>query len=162
MSNRVLEYVDGFLRLGLGWLKAQLIFFVLNMLIISICLTLFGVKLSLLIALGISLLDLLPVVGSGLAFVPWCLIALLAGDPVRALQIGLLYVGLVVLRTILDPLITGKSIGLRPLAALGAAILGMLVLGMTGMVIGPIVAAVVNVIVKVNQRHALEQQNNLS
>lgn len=150
--------MDGFFHLGIGWLKAQLIFFLLNLVIISIALSLFGVKLAILIALGISLLDFIPVLGSGMVFVPWAIIAACTGNTDMALKIGLLYIGLVIIRQILDPLVSGKAMGIRPLAALGAALLGILLLGMPGLVLGPIIAAAVNVIMKVRASHEYQQK----
>ena len=157
-KSRFLDYVDGFLHLGLGWLKAQLIFFLLNLVVISVALTLFGVKLAFLIALGISLLEFIPVLGSGIVFVPWAIIAACSGNTSMAIKIGLLYVGLVVVRQILDPIISGKAMGIRPLVALGAAILGILLLGLPGLILGPIIAAIVNVIYKVRAQHINQDQ----
>jgi len=155
-KSRFMDYMDGLLRIGIGWLKAQAIYFALNMVIISVALALFHVKVPVLIALGISVLDILPVLGSGIVFVPWVIVAAIMGNTTQALQIGLLYVGLVVLRQILDPIISGKTMGVKPLIALAAALLGILFLGPVGLILGPIIAAVVNMIIKVNQKRDYE------
>ena len=151
-ENKFTRFLSEMLHIGVGFVKAQLIFFAINIVLISILLFIFDVKLAILIALGISLLDLLPIIGSGLVFLPWIIVSLILGNTTLALQLALLYIGLVILRQILEPIITGKQIGIRPLLALGAAILGVIVLGPLGIIIGPIIAAVVNVILKINQR----------
>ena len=139
------------LKVGMGFIKAQLIFFAINLVLISVFLIIFDIPFAVLIALGVSLLDLLPVVGSGLVFLPWIIVSLILGNSALALRLALLYIGLVVLRQILDPIITGKQIGVRPLVALAASILGALLLGAVGIIIGPLVAATISVILKLRQ-----------
>lgn len=152
-QNGLLTFFDRLLRVGLGFLKAQLIFFVINLVLITLFLLLFGVQPAVLIAIGISLLDLLPVVGSGIVFLPWIIVNLILGEQGLALQLALLYIGLVILRQVLDPLITGKQVGLKPVVALLAAVAGVLVFGIAGAVIGPLIAAVVNIILDLRRMH---------
>jgi predicted PurR-regulated permease PerM len=150
-ENKFLRFLSEMLRVGVGFIKAQLIFFAINVVLISVFLMIFDVRFAVLIALGISLLDFLPVVGSGLAFLPWIIVCLIIGNNELALRLALLYIGLVVLRQILDPIITGKQIGIRPLLALAASILGVLLLGPVGIIVGPLVAAAVSVIWKLRE-----------
>jgi len=150
-ENKLIRFLSEMLKVGMGFVKAQLIFFAINMVLISLFLILFDIPLAVLIAFGVSLLDLLPVVGSGLVFLPWIIICLILGNSALALRLALIYIGLVVLRQILDPIITGKQIGIRPLVALAASILGVLLLGAVGIIVGPLVAATVSVILKLRQ-----------
>jgi predicted PurR-regulated permease PerM len=150
-ENKFLRFCNEMFNIGIGLLKAQVIFFAINLVIISLCLIIFDVRLAILIALGISLLEIVPVIGSGLAFIPWIIGCLIASNNKLALELALLYIGLVIIRQILDPIITGKQMGIKPLIALAAAILGTLVLGPVGMIIGPIIAAIVQVILKIKE-----------
>lgn len=156
-DNKFIRFLSEMLHIGVGFLKAQLIFFAINIVLISIFLFIFDVRLPILIALGISVLDMLPIVGSGLVFLPWIIVCLILGNSTLALQLALLYIGLVVLRQILEPIITGKQIGIKPLVALGAAILGVIFLGPLGIIIGPIVAAIVTVLIKINKKNNKDQ-----
>ena len=55
----------------------------------------------------------------------------------------------VLLRMILDPIVTGKSVGLPPLITLLASLGGLLLFGGAGVIVGPVIAAVANVIFRV-------------
>ena len=135
---------------ALGFGKAQLILFGVNFLVVTIGMLVTGLGWwSLLIALGIGLLDLVPVIGSGIVFVPWAIIALIAKNPHMAICVGATYIAMVVLRMILDPIITGKSIGVSPWVTLLASVGGLILLGGAGMILGPVIAAVANVIFRV-------------
>lgn len=153
-KDNVLLFFDKLLRMGVGFLKAQLIFFLINLAVIAVCLALFGVRPAFWIALGISVLDLLPIVGSGAAFLPWIIVNICLGAHSLALRLALLYIGLAVLRQVLEPLITGRQIGLKPIVALLAALCGALVFGMAGVIIGPLIAAVVNIILDIRRHNS--------
>lgn len=135
---------------ALGFGKAQLILFGVNFAVITIGMLIAGLGWwSPLIALAIGLLDLVPVIGSGIVFVPWAIIALIAKNPHMAICVGATYIAMVVLRMILDPIITGKSIGVSPWITLLASVGGLVLFGGAGMILGPVIAAVANVIFRV-------------
>ena len=135
---------------ALGFGKAQLILFGVNFVVVTIGMIVAGLGWwSPLIALAISLLDLVPVIGSGIVFVPWAIIALIAKNPYMAICVGATYIAMVVLRMILDPIITGKSIGVSPWITLLASVGGLILFGGAGMILGPVIAAVANVIFRV-------------
>lgn len=135
---------------ALGFGKAQLILFGVNFVVVTTGMLIAGMKgWSPLIALGISLLDLLPVIGSGIVFVPWAIVALLLKNVPMAITVGATYIAMVVLRMILDPIITGKNIGLSPLLTLAASVAGLIVFGAAGAIIGPAIAAVANILFRV-------------
>lgn len=135
---------------ALGFGKAQLILFGVNFVVVTIGMIVTGLGWwSPLIALAISLLDLVPVIGSGIVFVPWAIIALIAKNPHMAICVGATYIAMVVLRMILDPIITGKSIGVSPWITLLASVGGLILFGGAGMILGPVIAAVANVIFRV-------------
>ena len=135
---------------ALGFGKAQLILFGVKFVVITIGMIVTGLGWwSPLIAIVISLLDLLPVIGSGIVFVPWAIIALIAKNPHMAICVGATYIAMVVLRMILDPIITGKSIGVSPWITLLASVGGLILFGGAGMILGPVIAAVANVIFRV-------------
>ena len=149
-NNRFIKVLKELGSTALGFGKAQLILFGVNVTVITIGMVLAGMKWwSPLIAVGISLLDLLPVIGSGVVFVPWAIIALIAKQTPMAITVGATYIAMVVLRMILDPIITGKSVGLPPLITLLASVGGLVLFGGAGVIIGPVIAAVANVLFRV-------------
>jgi predicted PurR-regulated permease PerM len=135
--------------------------FGVNFVVITIGMLIAGLKWwSLLVALAVSLLDLLPVIGSGIVFVPWAIIALIFKNPQMAITVGATYIAMVVLRMVLDPIITGKNIGLPPLITLLASVVGLVAFGGAGVIIGPAIAAVANVIFRVMFRRKQQMPSN--
>lgn len=149
-ENRAVTALKALGSAALGFGKAQLILLGVNFVVVTTGMLIAGMKgWSPLIALGISLLDLLPVIGSGVVFVPWAIIALLLKNTPMAITVGATYIAMVVLRMILDPIITGKNIGLSPLLTLAASVGGLILFGAAGAIIGPAIAAVANILFRV-------------
>ena len=149
-NNRFIQALKALGSTALGFGKAQLILFGVNFVVVTVGMIVAGMKWwSPLIAVGVSLFDLLPVIGSGVVFVPWAIIALIAKNTQMAIIVGATYIAMVVLRMILDPIITGKSVGLPPIITLLASVGGLILFGGAGAIIGPVVAAVANVLFRV-------------
>lgn len=134
-------------RAGLGWGKAQLIMLGVNFVIITAGMLVAGMHFwSPLIAVAVAVLDLLPVVGSGVVFVPWAVLSFVAGNTRMALVVGLTYIAMVVSRMVLDPIVTGRNIGVSPWITLLSSVLGLFVFGGAGLIIGPLIAAAASVL----------------
>jgi Predicted permease len=160
-GERVLAALKELGHTALGFGKAQLILFGVNFVVITIGMIIAGLGWwSTLIAIAISLLDLLPVIGSGIVFVPWAIIALIAKNPHMAIVVGVTYIVMVVLRMILYPIITGKSVGLSPWITLLASVGGLILFGGAGMILGPVIAAVANVLFRVFFKKKTQEQSS--
>lgn len=96
----------------------------------------------LLLALGLAVLDFIPIIGSGTVMVPWAVVDVVLGDYRHAL--GLMAVwGLVALfRRVGEPKILGDQTGLPPLLSLASVYVGMKVGGVAGMILGPVLCLV--------------------
>lgn len=70
------------------------------------------VNLAVLLALGIAILDLLPVIGSGLVFLPWIIFEWFWGDNTLAWQLALVYVIVIILKQIGELLLVGHDLQL--------------------------------------------------
>ena len=108
----------------------------------------YQVDYGLLLAVIIGLADALPVVGAGLFLIPWCLYSFLVGHTGMGVFLLLMYVGTVVIRQICEPRIVGKNLGLYPLATMLAMFAGYRLLGFTGLLAGPIVLNLLNVVLR--------------
>lgn len=98
---------------------------------------------ALLLALGLAVLDFIPIIGSGTAMVPWAVVDLLTGDYRHALGVLAVW-GLVALfRRLGEPKILGNQTGLSPLTSLVSVYVGMKVAKVWGMILGPMVCLVV-------------------
>jgi len=124
----------------IGLVNAQLFLVLLTALATVVGLSLIGVDFALTIGTIAGLLDIVPVVGPALIFVPWVLYLVFTGDWSTALWIGGLWGGVTALRAMAQAHVIGERIGLHPLATLLALYLGARVFGTNGLLIGPLVA----------------------
>ena len=125
-----------------AWLLAQGKLMLVTLLILAAGFLVLGVDYALLFALGIALLDALPVFGSGLILIPWSMVRFLQGDTFRGVGLLLVYGVAALTRTALEPRILGRQIGLDPLLTLAALYAGYRFLGIGGMILFPMGALV--------------------
>lgn len=129
------------LRTGLmGWFRAEVRMIGIVFLLVVIGLFLMGISHPLLIGALISLVDALPVFGTGTVLIPWSIVALLQGNVSRGTFLVLLYCGTAALRTVLEPRLVGKQIGLHPLLTLLSMYAGFQLFGLGGMIFLPIIS----------------------
>ena len=93
------------------------------------------VKYGILLAVLISLLDFLPVFGTGTALFPWAAVKLFTGEYTYAAGLLILYVVTQASRQLIQPKIVGDSMGLPPLITLFLLYLGFKVKGIAGMIL---------------------------
>lgn len=146
--KNVLDIVDDVLKGITGYLKGEIILMSVTFAILSVGLYIIKAPLPLLIAFGITIFDLLPVLGSGMIMIPWAIISLITKNTQMAAGVAILYIVLVISRQILEPLIIGKSIGLRPLYTFIAGIAGSLIFGPVGLIAGPLIMILIKTIFK--------------
>ena len=92
---------------------------------------------ALLLALLITLLDALPVFGTGTALVPWALIELLFSSVPRGIALLALFLCTLLVRSTLEPKLIASHAGLPPVASLFAMYLGFCTFGIGGMILFP-------------------------
>lgn len=90
-------------------------------------------------ALLIAFADALPIVGSGTVLIPWAIICGMEGDINLAIALIVLYIIITIVRQLLEPKIVSNQIGIHPIFTLIAMYTGYKVMGITGLLIGPIV-----------------------
>lgn len=130
-----------------GWLRAQVKLMAVTFLTLTVGFLLLRVDSPVLLALAVSLLDALPVFGTGTVLIPWALVAMMTGD--MGLGVGLLglYGTAALLRNVLEPKVLGADLGLSPLVTLAAIYAGWRLLGLWGMIAFPLGAMVVGQVV---------------
>lgn len=118
-----------------GYFKAQLKIEVWIYLIILIGFLILKIEYGFLIALGIALLDVLPILGTGAVLIPWAIIKFLSGQ--YTFGVGLLVIWGVgqLTRQIIQPKIVGDSIGMPPIPTLILLYAGYQLAGMLGMIV---------------------------
>lgn len=100
---------------------------------LSIGLSILGVEYSVLIALGIAVFDILPVLGTGGIMIPWTILTAIGGNLPLAAGLLILYVVITIIRNILEPKIVGSQIGLHPVITLVSMYVGVQLFGVLGL-----------------------------
>lgn len=118
------NYIKGLIKLSL------LTFIILCIGLYFIGISNWGIK-----AFFIALVDIMPVLGSGMVMIPWAIYRAVTGSVDIGAQIAILYVILIVIRFIAEPLLVGKTVGVSPLLTLGATIIGTIIFGPIGAVL---------------------------
>ena len=124
----------------LGWLKAQLKLSGITWIILTLGLILLRIPYAPLWAGLISLLDAFPVLGTGTVLLPWSLICFLQQDSGRAVGLLGIYSIISLSRSILEPKLVGKHLGLDPLVTLFSLYAGYRLWGLGGMILSPVLA----------------------
>jgi len=121
-----------------GWLKAQFIILCCMFLVMFIGFTILNVHYALLIALGITVMDALPILGSGLVMIPWIGYQLFFGSLPMGIGLALIYVLLIFTRQSIEPRVVGGQFGLPPLWTMCAMYAGFRLFGFIGLFLGPL------------------------
>lgn len=131
-----------------AYLKAEIILVFISFIISLIGFYIFiflglNVKFPLLIALGIAFVDALPILGSGTVMVPWAIISALDGDINLGISIIVLWIIMCVVRQFLEPKVVSNKLGIHPIFTLIAMYTGFRLLGVLGMLVGPILLIII-------------------
>lgn len=133
------------------WLLAQLELMLVTWAVVAGGFLLLKIPRGVLWAALVALVDAVPVLGTGTVLVPWALVRFLQGDVVQGA--GLLAVFSVswLIRSILEPRLVGRSLGLDPLISLIAFYVGFKLWGIGGMILSPMAAALVKSLIDNSQ-----------
>ena len=91
----------------------------------------------------ICIVDILPVLGVGTVLIPWAVILLVTGEPLRGLAVALLYIVIAVVRNFIEPRIIGNQMGLHPLLTLICMFVGLRLFGILGMIALPLTVMII-------------------
>ncbi len=134
-----------------GYLKAELILILISFTIILIGLNIFyfigmDIKYPTLIALLIGFVDALPILGSGTIMIPWGIFLLINKNFSLSFCILGLYIFSTVAKQMLEPKIVSQNIGIHPIFTLIAMYTGFKILGIIGLLVGPIALIILKTI----------------
>lgn len=137
-----------------GWVTAQCKLSAVSFVVSFLSLVILRIPYAFVWALGICLVDAFPVLGTGTILLPWSLLLTLQGDTARAIGLCSAYAVISLTRSMLEPKLLGRHLGLDPLATLMALYVGFRLWGIGGMLLAPILT------VTALQVSALRNPNN--
>ena len=124
-----------------SYLQAQFKLTGITFLIVGAGLLLLRVRLAPLWAALIAVVDAVPLLGTGTVMLPWALVCLLQGNHVLAVGLLGIYAAAAITRSVLEPRLIGRQMGIDPLLTLVALYLGYRLWGVLGMLLAPMAAA---------------------
>ena len=131
-----------------GYVKAQLMLSAGVFVILLVGYLFIGQEYALLLAIGMALVDFIPILGAGTFMVPWAVIDLINAEYQHAVTLMVIWGVIVLFRRVAEPKVLGDQTGLHPIVSLLTIFLGMKMGGLLGMVLGPVLFLTVMNIVK--------------
>lgn len=136
--NKAISIKNDMFSALFGYIRAQLILMSITFIELSIGFIIIGVKNAVIIAFIISIFDALPIFGTGGIVIPWAIISFLTGNTTMGFSLLILYGVVLIVRQLIEPKVLGTQIGVHPLITLFSMYLGLKLLGVLGMIAGPI------------------------
>ena len=134
-----LELFFSFIRL----IKAQLILVFFSTVITVTGFYILKVDYALTLGIICGLLDIMPLVGPSIIFIPWIIYSIIIGNTYFSIGLLILFVIILGSRQLLQAKVIGKNLGIDPLLTLVSIYLGITIFGWKGLFIGPLVIVIV-------------------
>lgn len=142
------KVTDKLAHAGIAYLRSQLIIMSIVAIISVLGLIILKNEYALLIGLLIALMDALPILGSGLVYIPWSIVMLFNGKIYGAAILVTTFLVCQILREVLEPKLIGNRIGIKPLFTLVSMYIGIKLFSIAGFILGPIGLITIVTIVK--------------
>ena len=150
VGRALVRLKDSFLHVGVRYIRSYLILMSITFVIMLAGFIILRVKNALFLALVISLLDILPLIGVGTVIVPWSIFQLVFGSPVIGIGLIVLLIVHEITRQFAEPRIVGKSLGLHPIVSLVLLYVGYSLFGFFGLLITPVVGILAGLLINKN------------
>lgn len=103
----------------------------------------FTIEYPFLAAMGIAFVDALPILGTGTVIIPWAFISAINGDIKLAIGLLVIFAVISVVRQFVEPKIVSNNLGVHPIFTLIAMYTGFKIIGIVGLLIGPVALIVI-------------------
>lgn len=124
---------------GIGvYLKAQFKLISVTFVVILVALLILRVENAFTIATLAAVFDLLPLLGVSTVFVPWIIYLFIVGQTTLAIWLTVLLLVVLITRQVLEPKITGDSLGVSAFTMFVFIIISLSLFGIAGLIISPL------------------------
>ena len=141
-DSRTTQLTNSTLKSLFGYLRVQGTFGLIVWIISWIYLACFGYKYAGVTALFCGVMELVPMIGSGVPYIVMSILQFLLGNTASGFQLLFLTLGLQLLRRVLEPKLMSDSIGITPLQSLIGMFVGLRFGGIIGLIGGPVLMSV--------------------
>lgn len=132
-----------------GFLRAQLIISALIFLVVLIGFLILGINYPSALALLVTIVDILPILGTGSVLIPMAFYYLFIGKTFLFWGLLIHYLFIFLFRRIIEPKILAQNIGLTALSTLASMYIGFVLVGVIGLFLGPFLVIFYQALVKV-------------
>lgn len=122
------------------YIKAYLLLLLITFALLFSGFLILGIENSLVLAIIISVVDFLPVLGVGTVLIPWSVILYIDGQGALATGLLVLFAITYVIRQYAEPRIISAQMEVHPLVTLFAMYAGLKIAGIGGLILAPLVA----------------------
>ena len=141
-DSRTTQLTNSTLKSLFAYLRVQGTFGVIVWIISWIYLTAFGFRYAGITALCCGIMELVPMIGSGVPYIAMSILHFLLGNTRFGILMLVLTLGLQLLRRVLEPKLMSDSIGITPLQSLIGMFVGLRFGGILGLIGGPVLMSV--------------------
>ena len=151
-QNTVMDIKRVFFSTVLTLIKSYLIIMLITfseVLLTFILMKIFNIYNSdyiILISLLITIVDILPIFGTGTVFIPWSVYELITGNVKMGIFMLISYLVISTVRSIIEPKIVGRQADISPVVTLLAMYLGLKLFGVAGLFILPICVMIIKLL----------------
>lgn len=138
-----IEIILSFFRL----IKAQIILVMISTIITITGFYILKVDYALILGLICGLLDIVPIFGPSLIFIPWIIFSAIVNKIGFAVSLLILYIVVLGTRQVLQAKIIGQNLNVDPMLTLISIYFGIEFLGWIGLFIGPLVVVIVRALI---------------
>lgn len=141
-DSNTTQLTNSALKSLMGYLRVQGTFALMVFVVSLIALHVFGFRYAAVLALVAGIMEMIPMIGSGLMYILMAIVFFLTGNTAGGFQVLALTGVLQLLRRILEPKLMSDSIGISPLLSLIGMFAGMRFGGVLGLIGGPVAMSV--------------------
>ncbi len=138
-AGKVQVVIDDMMKAFVGTIRAQVVLMLMSAVLGIIGMWIAGIQYAVILGILFGISGLVPILGSAILTVPWAIGAFVIGDFPLAVKVLLLQLGISLVRHVVEPKILADSVGLDTLSTLFAMYVGMKLMGVLGLFLGPIV-----------------------
>lgn len=150
---------SGIKSASMGYLRVQLILMAVTFVELSIAFFLLGVSRPIFIAALTAVIDALPVLGAGIVLLPWMVYSFIVGNMTRAIGLLATYLVITGVRNTIQAKLLGDQLGLHPVVSLITIYIGWKLCGITGMILFPIAAVVIQQLNEMGTIHLYKNED---
>ncbi|XEC93114.1 sporulation integral membrane protein YtvI [Paenibacillus tarimensis] len=129
---------------GIGaYIKAQLLLISITFVVIFAALLMLRVPNAFTVAVLSAIFDVLPLLGVSTVFVPWIIYLFIVGNTTLAIWLSVLLLVVILTRQVLEPKITGDTLGVSAFTMLVFMIISLSLFGIAGVILSPILVILI-------------------